>query len=77
MGEQELDDPERLIAGSSHQFRLLADRASLTAWQTYRDAAAVDPDIAADWQQLQEVATRQPDHDDHRQDSRRRGCGPA
>jgi len=54
VGEEEFDEPERLIAGLTHQFRLLTERAS-TAWQTYRDAAAVDPDIAADWQQLQET----------------------
>jgi AcrR family transcriptional regulator len=53
VGQEEASDPERLIAGLTHQFRLLTERAS-TAWQTYRDAAAVDPDIAADWQQLQQ-----------------------
>jgi len=52
--EEAVADPERLIAGLVHQFRLLTERAS-TAWQTYRDASAVDPDIAADWQQLQET----------------------
>jgi AcrR family transcriptional regulator len=57
LGEQELSDPEHLIAGLSHQFRLLTERAS-AAWTTYQDAAAVDPDIAADWQQFQEVRRR-------------------
>jgi AcrR family transcriptional regulator len=38
-------DPRRLLAHLSHQYRLLA----------YRDGAGVDPDIAADWQQLSEL----------------------
>ena len=29
--------------------------ASAVGWQTYRDAAATDPDIAADWQRLSEM----------------------
>lgn len=44
-------EPPRLLAHLVHQYRLLAERAAL-GWQTYRDGAAVDPDIAADWQQL-------------------------
>jgi AcrR family transcriptional regulator len=44
-------DPPRLLAHLVHQYRLLAERAA-AAWQTYREAAAVDPGIAADWQQL-------------------------
>jgi hypothetical protein len=44
-------DPRRLLAHLVHQYRLLAERASV-GWQTYRDGAAIDPDIAADWQQL-------------------------
>jgi AcrR family transcriptional regulator len=44
-------DPRRLLAHLVHQYRLLAERAAV-GWQTYRDAAAVDPEIAADWQQL-------------------------
>lgn len=44
-------DPCRLLAHLVHQYRLLAERAAV-GWQTYRDGAAVDPDIAADWQQL-------------------------
>jgi AcrR family transcriptional regulator len=35
----------------AHEYRVLAERASV-GWQTYRDAAAVDPDAAEDWQQL-------------------------
>lgn len=35
----------------AHEFRVLAERATV-GWQTYRDAAAVDPDAAEDWQQL-------------------------
>ena len=37
-------DPGRLLAHLSHQYRLLAERAAV-GWQTYRDGAAVDPDI--------------------------------
>lgn len=44
-------DPRRLLAHLVRQYRLLAERAAV-GWQTYRDGAAVDPDIAADWQQL-------------------------
>ena len=44
-------DPVRLLAHLVHQYRLLAERAAV-GWQAYRDGAAVDPDIAADWQQL-------------------------
>ena len=35
----------------AHEFRVLAERATV-GWQTYRDAAAVDPEAAEDWQQL-------------------------
>ena len=35
----------------AHEFRVLAERATI-GWQTYRDAAAVDPEAAEDWQQL-------------------------
>src|SRR5499427_10952597 len=41
-------DPRRLLAHLSHQYRLLAERSAI-GWQTYRDAAGIDPDIAADW----------------------------
>ncbi len=47
-------DPRRLLAHLSHQYRLLAERAAV-GWQTYRDGAGVDPDIAADWRQLSEL----------------------
>ena len=47
-------DPRRLLAHLSHQYRLLSERAAV-GWQTYRDGAAVDPDIAADWQQLMDL----------------------
>ena len=47
-------DPGRLLAHLSHQYRLLAERAAV-GWQTYRDGAGVDPDIAADWQALSEL----------------------
>ena len=38
----------------AHEFRVLAERATI-GWQTYRDAAAVDPEAAQDWQQLMEL----------------------
>ena len=47
-------DPRRLLAHLSHQYRLLAERAAV-GWQTYRDGAAVDPDIAGDWRQLNDL----------------------
>ena len=47
-------DPGRLLAHLSRQYRLLAERAAV-GWQTYRDGAAVDPDIAADWRHLNEM----------------------
>src|SRR5499425_2345249 len=49
--------PVRVLAHLSHQYRLLAERAAV-GWQTYRDGAGVDPDIAADWQQLMEMRRR-------------------
>jgi AcrR family transcriptional regulator len=51
---EDVADPRRLLAHLSRQFRLLAERAAV-GWQTYRDGAAVDPDIAADWQQLSDL----------------------
>ncbi len=51
---QDAAHPGRLLAHLSHQYRLLAERAAV-GWQTYRDGAAVDPDIAGDWQQLSEL----------------------
>jgi AcrR family transcriptional regulator len=47
-------DPRRLLAHLSHQYRLLAERSAI-GWQTYRDGAGIDPDIAADWRQLMEM----------------------
>ena len=47
-------DPYRLLAHLSHQYRLLAERAAV-GWQTYRDGAAIDPDIAADWRQVNDL----------------------
>jgi AcrR family transcriptional regulator len=46
--------PRRLLAHLVHQYRLLAERAAV-GWQTYRDGAAIDPDIAADWRQLNDL----------------------
>jgi AcrR family transcriptional regulator len=50
-------DAGRLVAHLSHEYRLLAERAAV-GWQTYRDGAAVDPDIAADWRHLNELRRR-------------------
>jgi AcrR family transcriptional regulator len=47
-------DPQKLLAHLVHAFRLLAERAA-SAWETYQDAAATDPDVAADWQQLMQI----------------------
>jgi AcrR family transcriptional regulator len=47
-------DPRRFLAHLSHQYRLLAERAAV-GWQAYRDGAATDPDIAADWQRLSQL----------------------
>ena len=54
LGPEDFTDPRRLLAHLAHQYRLLAERAAV-GWQTYRDAAATDPDIAADWQRLSEM----------------------
>jgi AcrR family transcriptional regulator len=43
--------PRELLAQLSHQHRLLAERAAV-AWQTYREAAGGDPEVAADLRQL-------------------------
>jgi AcrR family transcriptional regulator len=47
-------DSGLLLAHLSHQYRLLAERAAV-GWQTYRDGAGVDPDIAADWRHLNDL----------------------
>ena len=47
-------DPERLLVHLVHGFRVLAER-SASVWGTYRDAAAVDVDIASDWRGLMEL----------------------
>jgi AcrR family transcriptional regulator len=44
-------DARRFLAHLCHQYRLLAERAAV-GWQTYRDGAAIDSGIAADWQEL-------------------------
>jgi AcrR family transcriptional regulator len=51
---EDAKDPRRLLGHLSRQYRLLAERAAV-GWQTYRDGAAVDPDIAADWQALSDL----------------------
>lgn len=44
-------DAERLLRGFATVFRALAERAA-PWWRTYRDAAAVDGEIAAEWTEL-------------------------
>ena len=51
---EDAKDPERLLAHLVHGFRVLAER-SAGVWGTYRDAAAVDADIASDWRALMEL----------------------
>jgi AcrR family transcriptional regulator len=47
-----LDDPHAIVREISALYRQIAERAAL-GWQLYRDAAATDPEVAADWQALQ------------------------
>lgn len=54
LDETTATDPRAFIGRLTHEFRMLAERSAI-AWQSYRDAAAVDPDVAADWQQLMEI----------------------
>ena len=51
---EDAKDPRKLLAHLSRQYRLLAERAAV-GWQTYRDGAAVDADIAADWKLLNDL----------------------
>ena len=44
-------DPQTYIRGMAGFFRATAERAAL-GWQLYRDAAAVDPEVRADQQEL-------------------------
>jgi AcrR family transcriptional regulator len=52
--EGALDDPRAIVRQIAVLYRQIAERAAL-GWQLYRDAAASDPEIAADWQALQAV----------------------
>jgi AcrR family transcriptional regulator len=47
-------DPDQLLVHLVGTFRGLAER-SAAVWKTYRDAAAVDADIEADWAALMEL----------------------
>ena len=47
-------DPDQLLVHLVGTFRVLAER-SAAVWKTYRDAAAVDADIEADWAALMEL----------------------
>ncbi|MGC4933236.1 TetR/AcrR family transcriptional regulator [Gordonia sp. DT30] len=44
--------PDRRLRELAHLVAEVAERAS-TGWTLYRDAAAIDPEIAADWNELQ------------------------
>lgn len=47
-------DASAITARAARLYRMLAERAAL-GWQLYRDAAASDPEVAADWQNLQRL----------------------
>jgi AcrR family transcriptional regulator len=47
-------DARAVVTQIAHLYRSLAERAAL-GWRLYRDAAATDPEIATDWQSLQEL----------------------
>lgn len=45
-------DATGFLAHLAHRYRHIAERSAV-GWKTYRDGAAVDPKIDADWNQLQ------------------------
>lgn len=47
-------DPVALLHDIAHVYREIAERAAV-GWQLYRDAAASDDEIAADWNTLQQL----------------------
>ena len=54
------DDPRARLRGVARQLRVTAEgggdrRSAALAWKLYRDAAAIDPEIAADWANLQQL----------------------
>jgi AcrR family transcriptional regulator len=50
-------DPSERLTELAALVTAVAERAA-TGWQLYRDAAAVDPEIAVDWQELQTLRHR-------------------
>ncbi len=46
------DDPRTRVHAIAHVYRSVAERAA-PWWRLYRDAAATEPEIAADWHRLQ------------------------
>ena len=46
-------NPAAFITHLAHRYRLIAERSAV-GWKTYRDAAGIDPEIATDWQHLQD-----------------------
>ncbi len=53
-GEGKVADAGAFLDYLVHQFRLLVERAAVPL-QNYREAAVVDPEAAADWEQLMEI----------------------
>ena len=51
-GQAQGDNAADFLAHLAHRYRHIAERSAV-GWKTYRDGAAVDPDINADWTQLQ------------------------
>jgi hypothetical protein len=49
--------PEQRLGEIAAMVNEIAERAA-DGWQLYRDASAVDPEIAADWQELQSLRHR-------------------
>ena len=45
-------EPRAALQGLAHLYRLICERVA-PGWRLYRDAAAVDPEIASDWSALQ------------------------
>lgn len=48
------DDPPARVRAIAHVFRTVAERAA-PWWRLYRHAAATEPEIAADWAELQRL----------------------
>lgn len=51
VADETYPEPERTLRAFTRVFRTIAERAE-TWWRVYRDAAAIDPEIAEDWATL-------------------------